>query len=466
MWQFKSLIRTSFYTLCTLTSSHLAATSLLEAVNLSLENNLSLQASQLGIEQSEYNIGVSRSKFLPSLSASASTTYNKNETILNQTPNTKSNYNSNDYSISLSQSIFNMKDIYQYGTAKLDFSIEQLSHDNKIQTTISDVASKYFEYLKSSAQIRATEAELKSSFSREAQMKRNIQLGNTAASEIYEVIAQKEGINNRLRTLHKDQTVTLNDLAALVQYPITPSQDIFDSVPLEPISDNDKNNIISEAIKLNNDIMVANKNLEKSRRELKESSANFLPSVSMSASYRFDDANNFDRTDPTATGDSNSTSVGLTLSVPIYSGGSNYYDYQKSALGIERNEILLKDTLATTKSTINTSILNINDYSSSILIYENIIRANYSSYRGIQRAYQLGTRTITDLLAAESKLFSALRDYESARYDYIIEIINLEQIKGLLTIQSIESTMSLMGDISNQTDDELVPKHLLSPPTS
>ncbi|MFA0709132.1 TolC family protein, partial [Vibrio sp. 10N.222.48.A3] len=188
----------------------------------------------------------------------------------------------------------------------------------------------------------------------------------------------------------------------------------------------------------------------------------FLPTVSLSASYRHDDANNYDKTDITATGESNSTSVGLNLALPILSGGSDYYGYQKSSTAIERTELLYQDSLYTTRNSVNTSVLNINDFSQSISSYENIIRANYASYKGIQRAYQLGTRTITDLLAAESKLFSALRDYESARYDYIIETIKLEQTKGVLSIQSIESIMQLMSDIEGRNNQELVPKHLLS----
>ncbi len=164
-------------------------------------------------------------------------------------------------------------------------------------------------------------------------------------------------------------------------------------------------------------------------------------------------------------GDSNSTSVGLNLNVPIFSGGSDYYGYQKSSTAIERTELLYQDSLFTTRNSVNTSVLNINDFSRAISSYENIIRANYASYKGIQRAYQLGTRTITDLLAAESKLFSALRDYESARYDYIIESINLEQIKGMLSVQSIESIMQLMSDIEGRSNQDLVPKHLLSKPS-
>ncbi|MDG2855957.1 TolC family protein, partial [Vibrio parahaemolyticus] len=173
--------------------------------------------------------------------------------------------------------------------------------------------TQYFEYLKNNAQIKATQVELKSSETRERQMRRNVELGNTAASELYEVIAQKEGIANRLRTLEKDRRVILNGLEIQVQYPVTPSQDIYESVPLEEISESEQREILEQALKLNNDLLVAKKTVERSRRGLKESGSNFVPTVSLSASYRYDDANNYDRTDPTATGDSNSTSVGLNL---------------------------------------------------------------------------------------------------------------------------------------------------------
>ena len=462
MLQYKNLTNGLLIALALNITPSASATTLLEAVMLGLENNLSLRASNKGIEESENNIGISRSKFLPSLNGAADTTWNENETLLAGEADSTSSYNSNSYSLSLAQTLFNLGDIFKYGTAKLDFNIEQIKHQNKMQTTISEIAIQYFEYLKNNAQIKATMVELKSSKTRTRQMQRNVELGNTAASELYEVIAQKEGIANRLRTLQKDRQVILNSLSTQIQYPSVPSQDIYESVPLLAISKSEQRTILEQALRLNNDLLVAKKTVERSRRSLKESGSNFFPTISLSASYRHDDANNYDRTDPSATGESNSKSAKLNLAVPIFSGGSDYYDYQKSSSAIDRNELLYQDSLFSTRNNVNNSVLNINDYSQSIESYENIIRANYSSYKGIQRAYQLGTRTITDLLSAESKLFSALRDYENSRYDYIIEVIKLEQIKGILTISSIEGIMALMSDIEGAENQDLIPKHLLT----
>ncbi|GAL16316.1 outer membrane efflux protein [Vibrio astriarenae] len=92
--------------------------------------------------------------------------------------------------------------------------------------------------------------------------------------------------------------------------------------------------------------------------------------------------------------------------------------------------------------------MDINDLSQSVESYERIIRANYASYRGIQRAQQLGTRTITDLLAAESKLFNAVRDYQNTRYDYVINLINLEKSTGMLSLDSVQKLTNLMVEMN------------------
>ncbi|GAM65776.1 outer membrane efflux protein [Vibrio ishigakensis] len=173
------------------------ANDIAQVIELALNNNLEIAASKLSIEESEADLGVSRSKFLPSLTGAADTTWNENKTDLRTVPDTKSEYNSHSYSLSFSQSIFNLSDIFAHGTSKLNFSVAEVNHDIKVKEVIESTAIDYFEYLKNRAQLNATVAELQSSSSRYDQMKRNVELGNVAGSELYEVLAQKEGIANR-----------------------------------------------------------------------------------------------------------------------------------------------------------------------------------------------------------------------------------------------------------------------------
>lgn len=221
MWHFRSLI--SLLVGMTVTMTVHSAT-VLEAVEIGLNNNVSLIASRKGVEESAYDIDVSRSSFLPTISADVKTTWNSTTTHLSGVSDTNASYNDHGYGLSLTQSLFNLRDIYEYGTSKLDFSIEEVRNEAKTQEVIQQITEQYFEFLKNGAKIRATKAELDSSMARLKQMNRNVSLGNVAASEVYEVIAQKEGIVNRLRSLQKDKDVILNRLALLTQYPVIPSQ--------------------------------------------------------------------------------------------------------------------------------------------------------------------------------------------------------------------------------------------------
>ncbi|GAM65777.1 outer membrane efflux protein [Vibrio ishigakensis] len=183
--------------------------------------------------------------------------------------------------------------------------------------------------------------------------------------------------------------MVLNRLTSAVQYPVTPMQDLKPEVLFDVIADMKQDELIEDAIKYNNSVLVSKLEVKIAKRSLQESGADFMPSVSVTGSYRNDDSNNYDKTDLTATGKSESMTLGLNLSVPIISGGSNYYSYSKNSTTLERRQILLENTFVQTRDSTYQTILNINDLSQAISTFETIIKANYSSYKGIQRRTSL-----------------------------------------------------------------------------
>ncbi len=437
----------------------LSAASLAEVVEISLQQNLALESAKLGQSASENDIAINRAKFLPGLSLSANTSWNENKTHKTGA-DTRSEYNSHGYSASLTQSIFNLKDIYSHRTSHLDLNIGQLQFEKTQQQTIQDVAATYFEILKNRAQQRATSAELNSATARYKQINRNVELGNVAGSEMYEVMAQKEQVANDLRTLKKDQRVLINKLENLIQYPAAISYDLIATTELESLPSDTVSRLDAVAAQENLDVQIAKKQVFKSKSLLRESGSNFLPSLSGSISYSHNDTN-AESSDPLDTGRSEQVVYSLNLSMPLINGGSDYYRYQQSSLELSKAEVDLLDTVQNTQQAFYEAVSNINDNADSLNSLKAIIKANYASYKGIQRAYKLGTRTITDLLAAESKLFNSIRDYENARYSYLIETLGLEQLLGRLNMETINKISALMTSTEFQQNDSAIPLHFL-----
>jgi outer membrane protein len=60
-----------------------------------------------------------------------------------------------------------------------------------------------------------------------------------------------------------------------------------------------------------------------------------------------------------------------------------------------------------------------------------------SARNATQAGYEVGTRNIVDVLAAQRSVFQAKRNYANARYDYILAMMQLKEVAGQLSPDDI-----------------------------
>ena len=60
-----------------------------------------------------------------------------------------------------------------------------------------------------------------------------------------------------------------------------------------------------------------------------------------------------------------------------------------------------------------------------------------AALNAIEAGYEVGTRNIVDVLQARQQLFVALRNYSDARYNYVVDSLELKRRAGVLTPQDI-----------------------------
>lgn len=61
------------------------------------------------------------------------------------------------------------------------------------------------------------------------------------------------------------------------------------------------------------------------------------------------------------------------------------------------------------------------------------IISSQSAVEATQIGYEVGTRTIVDVLDAQRQLYAAVRNYNNTRYDYILDNLRLQQTAGSLS---------------------------------
>lgn len=144
--------------------------------------------------------------------------------------------------------------------------------------------------------------------------------------------------------------------------------------------------------------------------------------------------------------DSNSRgpTVGITLSVPIYSGGAVQSGVrqalaQRDVAGDELEQ-QKRALVRNTRNAYQTLVAGVSEVEARRLA---LVSAQ-SAYDASQVGLEVGTRTVLDVLNNQRSLFTAQQAYAQARYNYLQNRLLLEQQAGMLDVADVQDVNRLL----------------------
>ncbi|MGB0937460.1 MAG: TolC family protein [Colwellia sp.] len=271
------------------------STELKQLIDNALASNYKIRSSEHELISSEYDRKKGLSPFYPVVNIQANTTWSDSTTKYpnTNTPNLENEYNSNGYSLSISQTLIDYSKMYAYDEIKLEGEINRIKHNKIINDIIVNVVENYFSYLKYQAQQKATKAELLSSSLRLKQVKRNNNLGNVSKTDVYEAFSQKEGNKRKVENIKKDIAISLRKLNSTTQTNTKPRFDIKLNLHYKKITLERQKTLKETLRNTNYDIIIAKQGMSKADTTLGKSRSGFLPTLSASADYNYSDSGVF-----------------------------------------------------------------------------------------------------------------------------------------------------------------------------
>ena len=193
-------------------------------------------------------------------------------------------------------------------------------------------------------------------------------------------------------------------------------------------------NWLKMAEEKNLDLMVRNFSKDIAKDDISAAKAGHYPTLSFQGNYTNDDtALNGNDTFPVR----NNQSLGLNLNVPIYLGGSvNAQTAQaryRFVAASEDLELAYRSTVRSVRSAYNDVIAA----TSTIRALKQAVVSANSALKATEAGFDVGTRTIVDVLDSTRNQFDARQNLASARYDFISAILNLKRASGNLTEQDL-----------------------------
>mgnify|MGYP006186857227 CR=1 FL=1 len=403
-------------------------------------NNADLAAARADYKARSEVVPQARAGLLPNLSAGANLSDTRTKV---DSPAITSSRSGTVYQANLSQPLFRADRWFQLQAAEATDEQAALELSATEQNLILQSAETYFAVLRAQDNLASTKAEEAAFKRQQDQANERFDVGLSDKTDVLEaqagfdtaranrIIAQQQ-VEDAFQALI---TLTNRDFAAL--------EGIEHSLPILAPTPNDAKAWVDTAAAQNLNLQASNYAVDAAEETLRQRKAGHAPTLDAVASYQKGDNDSLgfsnSGTPPRFSGDVEQRSIGLQLNIPLYSGGLTSSQvreaYQRVNQSEQLRESLRRQVVQNTRNlhrAINTDVETVQARKQSII-------SSQSALEATEIGYQVGTRNIVDVLDAQRQLYSSVRIYNNARYDYIINNLRLKQAAGTLSPADLEA---------------------------
>jgi outer membrane protein len=408
---------------------------LMETYEQALTYDSGIASAMAQLDAQRAAIDISKSALLPQVSAFGEASHTDIDTGQGAASvfNTSDSYKAFNYGIQLTQPLFRAESWFKLDASQFQSEAAEAQYNLAQQQLMLDVSTAYFNVLRALATVttaRATESAIQRQY-RQAQERFDV--GLIAINEVYEARAIYDDAKSQHLAAKNQLNVAREELARLTGEYVEDLENLRKNFPLAPPEPMNPSAWEEIAIQQNWSIQAALYELNASEANLKVAKSGHLPTLDLSASYSKNESEgrNFSLSEGVQ------GVIGLSLNVPLYSGGGTQADVRQQrslAIAAEQDlKTIRRDVRVNTRSlflTVNNNIETANALKQTIV-------SRRSGLEATRAGYEVGTRNIVEVLDAERAYQVALRDYANARYDYVINTLQLKQAAGTLSPQDL-----------------------------
>ena len=144
--------------------------------------------------------------------------------------------------------------------------------------------------------------------------------------------------------------------------------------------------------------------------------------------------------------DERQRSIGIQLTFPIYSGGMVSSQVRQAVYQHRAAKERLERVARQTEHDARDAYLGVLSEISRVKALHRAVESNLTALRATESGYEAGTRTAVDVLQSRQQWVQAQTDYSHSRYDYMLNVIKLQQAAGILSEQSLQRINALLSD--------------------
>lgn len=426
-----------------LCAANAQAENLIDIYRAALQNDPTYLAAEANNRAVAEGVAQARARLLPSITGSTGLTIN----------DSLSKSDTQDLSLRLSQSVYNHGNWVALSQAQKRTEASALKTQGDLQALAVRVAEAYFNVLAAQDGIELSQAEQKAIGQQLEQTKQRFNVGLIAITDVHEAQARfdqsqasslqaqntLDNANEALRVITGTYYQTLSRLKA--------------ELPLNSPEPANPDDWVKAATETNFSLLSQKLTTEVARQDIHAAQSGHLPSASLSAFKNLGGSQRVgtinlppDGSTPrVSAGNDYEYQIGLSVSIPIFSGGATKSQTSQAehrfVAATQDLEAVYRRVVRDTRS----AFLGVNANLATVKALQQAEISAQSALEATQAGFEVGTRTIVDVLQATSNLYSAKRNLWRARYDYVLNILRLKSAAGTLTEDDVARVNSWLN---------------------
>ncbi|MDW1892267.1 efflux RND transporter outer membrane protein VpoC, partial [Vibrio sp. Vb1574] len=334
--------------------------------------------------------------------------------------------------VSFSQTLYNRASWISLDTAEKSARQADATYAATQQGLILRVSQAYFEVLRAQDNLVFVRAEKAAVGRQLEQTKQRFEVGLSAITDVHDAQAQYDAVL-------ADEVLAENDLINSYESlrEITGQEhknlNVLDTNRFSATRTNSPaETLIDEAKTKNLSLLSARISQDIARDNISLASSGHLPTLSLDGGYNYGDTSNSARDNTT-----DNFNIGVNLAVPLYTGGNVTSQTKQAEFAYVAASEDLEAQYRSVVKDVRAQNNNINASIGALKAYEQSVVSARSALEATEAGFDVGTRTIVDVLDATRRLYDANKNLSDARYNYILSVLQLRQAVGTLSEQDI-----------------------------
>lgn len=436
------------------------AMSLAEAFQAARVNEAQYQASGHDVEAARQSVRVARASLLPqvTLNYSHSNVAGTREfaNSLNQEVKTRVEYGAPAASLSLRTPLFNAEAWNRLDQVKSQSLGAEANHRARGLDLVDRLAATYLQALLARNTLTLAENERTALEEQVRRTAQRLRRGEGTRTEEAQALASLELARYAELDARDQLTLAASRLRRLTGQPVRWVQDTPEDFALPLPQPRDAQAWLSVALENSPLVQARRLAVEAARANVRRNQAGHLPRLDLVASLthnRNESLSNLNQTN-------NLNSVGVQLSVPLFSGFGTDAGVRQAVAELSRYEEELRNERENVQVEVHRLYRLLDTGVQRIDALRRAVAAGEIAVTGATRAYEAGMGTQVEVLDARSRLLSARRDLAQARNDHLGAYVRLLAVAGEAQqrpVDELERLLSVRADLPPFTQPTVAP---------